>query len=229
MSGYCQNDDRSSSPNCFDTESSSGSSEYTTRRFNVPMHERSRGTEGSYVPIQSSSSRSTSRPPRYRPRDDDHGDEREITTIRRERHVQQIVSISTTECAIQGLSEVTFPVTSSQGVTFVVNASSNAVINVEWETFTGVIGSGGRAFLRPSQVFTHLPKKELFFPIVVTLRGVTQMGVCIVGRSKDPAYGGAAGIKMFINIDMSGAGIMMGDIVTIYGGSISWTAGEYYD
>lgn len=93
----------------------------------------------------------------------------------------------------------------------------NKTVTLQWEPFSGAVSQSGISNLVVSQSIYNTPPYPLFFPILLSYKGVNRFGLINI----DP-YGCPANIRFYLNSDASSTGINSGDAFSVYGSSVTW-------
>lgn len=104
----------------------------------------------------------------------------------------------------------------NSGVKFQMRRKSGVVF-LQWENFSGSIGQSGVSHLTVNQSICNLPPFLMKFPIMISYKSVQKITYIQIDPN-DPQ----ANIKIFLNADGTGTGILQGDAVNVYSCSISW-------
>ena len=107
--------------------------------------------------------------------------------------------------------------TSSTGSVEFLMRRKNKTVVLQWESFSGIVGASGIAFLTATQSFSNLPPYSIFSPYVFQHRGGIRVGYVEVEPN-----GRGGNIKFYLNSDGSSSDVNMGDAFVIYANSVTW-------
>jgi hypothetical protein len=117
---------------------------------------------------------------------------------------------------ITPITNLSSPYSQSCGCIELRMRRKNKTVTFQWEPFSGAIAQSGVAYLTVCQSVCNTPPYPLFFPILLSYKGINQGGVLNI----DPC--GPTNIKFYLNPDLSTTGITIGDTFMFYGGSVTW-------
>lgn len=101
-------------------------------------------------------------------------------------------------------------------VKFILLKDENGAIHLQWETFTGIIGAKGAAFIAVGCVIPYTPCKSTTFTVPRSYNGTG--GYSLVEISND----GTEQIKFYIQPTKDGSSVEVGDTVIFNGSCVTW-------
>jgi hypothetical protein len=93
----------------------------------------------------------------------------------------------------------------------------NKTVILQWEPFTGTLSANGVATLTVAQSIANLPAYTITSPIYIQYKSIGRMT-----RVEINPHAPTGNIFFYLNSDSSASGTVIGDVVTVPGGSVSW-------
>jgi len=93
----------------------------------------------------------------------------------------------------------------------------NKTVTLQWEPFTGLLGSNGVAFLTVTQSICNTPPYPMSIPIYIIYKGVGR----ITHIQIDP-FAKSGNIRFYLNTDGSTSNTVIGDSIFVPAGAVTW-------